>query len=124
MSGNEAIRRVSTLMRLNVFQDGKEIFEDTEVRFDFASQEHIHFIVRSQSDEGREYKVDVGKKWNEINCGCHFGVTHGRGPKTIMGGDTGGLCKHMVAVIHYISENAEALENLVEDAEKPGRESP
>lgn len=117
------------LMRLNVFQDGKKIFEDTEVIPDpelFDSGDKIHFKVRSQSeDQSREeYNVDVGKKWNAINCDCHFGVTHGRGPKTIMGGDTGGLCKHMIAVIHYISENAEQLENLVEDAETPERESP
>jgi len=104
-------------LRLKVFRDGQEIFEDGEVRFDFESREKAHFKVRSQSDEAREYQVDVGKKWNAVNCDCHFGVTHGRKSKTLFDRDTGGLCKHMVAVIHYISENSEALENIIENAE-------
>jgi len=111
-------------MRLNVFEDGREIAEKGEVRFDFASREKLHFKVRSQSDESVEYDVDVGRKWNEINCGCHFGVTHGRKSKTLLDQDTGGLCKHMTAVVHYISENREALENLVENAETPESGSP
>lgn len=106
-------------MRLNVFGDGQSIFRKGEVRFDFVSREKVHFKVRSQSDDLKEYNVDIGKKWNEINCGCEFGVTHGRKSKTLLDQDTGGMCKHMIAVIHYISENQEALENLVEDAETP-----
>jgi len=111
-------------MRLNVFEDGKEIAEKGEVRFDFSSREKAHFKVRSQSEPETEYQVDVGRKWNAVNCDCHFGVTHGRGSKTLFDKDTGGICKHMVAVIRYISENRGALENLVEDAETPGSGSP
>ena len=111
-------------MRLNVFEDGREIAENGEVRFDFSSREKIHFAVRSQSEEAREYQVDVGRKWNAVNCDCHFGVTHGRKSKTLFDKDTGGICKHMVAVILYISENTAALENLVEDAGTPESGSP
>lgn len=111
-------------MRLKVFEDGKDIFESHEVRFDFASRERLHFKVRSQSEEDREYQVDVGKKWNSLNCDCHFGVTHGRGSKMLASNDTGGICKHMVAVVHYISENREALENLAENADTPEDRSP
>jgi len=107
-------------MRLNVFEDGRKIAEKGEVRFDFSSKEKIHFKVRSQSDPEKEYQVDVGRKWNAVNCDCH----HGRKSKTLFDKDTGGICKHMVAVIRYISENRGALENLVEDAETPRSGSP
>lgn len=115
-------------MRLNVFEDGKDIFEDGEVVPDpdmFVSRRQLHFRVKSQSDSPQDhYKVDVGKKWNSLNCGCHFGVTHGRGSKTLLDQDTGGVCKHIVAVVLYISENREALENLVENTETPEIGSP
>lgn len=121
-------RKASKVMRLKVFEDGKKIFEDGEVVPDpecFSSRDRLHFRVRSQSENGfQEYNVDVGKKWNPVNCDCHFGVTHGRKSKMLMDQDTGGICKHMVAVIHYISENRGALENLAENADTPERGSP
>lgn len=74
---------------MSVWEDGKKLLEEGEVEFLRQTEEKKYFKVK-------DYNVDVGR-WNELTCGCYFGVTHGV---------KGRLCKHKVAVILWLCEKS------------------
>jgi len=67
---------------MGVWSKGLILFKEDEVEFDRKNNGVMYFNVK-------DYNVKV-RKWNIIDCGCHYGVTHGT---------NGGHCKHIVAVI-------------------------
>jgi len=68
---------------MGVWSKGLKLFMEGEVDYDRKNKGVIYFNVK-------DYNVKV-RKWNELECGCRFGVT--------VGARKNRLCSHCVAVV-------------------------